>query len=167
MGRLKQLMVRKTSADWIQWVEMGRIGIKVTYEHAKSIKDPNGCFVVVLGRLFDIAGILVSGYTPTWDDDKFVTHIFSFLYDVDRHYPIIGVSFRTLFWTGPPLDLLQYPTLPWQNLPTKKGRYIQDGLALRPTIVGLQLLTLLFSFSVLNSRPNSTSCQQPRSKHNC
>ena len=55
----------------------------ITFEPLKSIEDPNGRFVAVSGRLFDIPVILVSAYAPVWDDDKFITQLFSSLPDID------------------------------------------------------------------------------------
>lgn len=73
----------------------------VSFEPTKAIEDPNGRFVAVSGRLFDIPVNLVSAYAPVWDDTKFITHLFSSLLDVDCHYPIIGSD----------LNLIQDPVL--------------------------------------------------------
>ena len=78
------------------------ISKNVTFEPTKSIEDPNGRFVAVSGRLFDIPVVLVSAYAPVWDDDKFITHLFSSLPDVDSHYPIIGGDFNLI--QDPDLD---------------------------------------------------------------
>jgi exonuclease III len=68
----------------------------ITFEPTKSIEDPSGRFVAVSGKLFDIPVILVSVYAPVWDDDKFITHLFSSLPDIDSHYPIIGGDFNLI-----------------------------------------------------------------------
>lgn len=68
----------------------------IIFEPTKSIEDPNGRFVAVSGRLFDIPVILVSAYAPVWDDDKFITHLFSSFPDIDGHYPIIGGDFNLI-----------------------------------------------------------------------
>ena len=56
----------------------------ITFEPTKSIEDPSGRFVAVSGKLFDIPVILVSVYAPVWDDDKFITHLFSSLPAITR-----------------------------------------------------------------------------------
>lgn len=77
------------------------ISKNITFEPTKSIEDPNGRFVAVPGRLFDIPVTLVSVYAPVWDDDKFISHLFSSLPDIDSHYPIIDGDF----------NLIQHPVL--------------------------------------------------------
>ena len=48
------------------------IGKNVLFEPSNSIEDPNGRFVAVSGKLFDIPVT----YAPVWDDDRFIAHFF-------------------------------------------------------------------------------------------
>lgn len=61
------------------------ISRNITFEPTKSIEDPNWHFLAVSGRLFDITVILVSAYAPVCDNDKFISHLFSSLPDIDSH----------------------------------------------------------------------------------
>ena len=74
------------------------INKNVTFEPTQTIEDPNGRFVSVSGKLFDIPVILVSTYAPVWDDDKFITHPLPFLIStvITPLLVVISTLFRSL-----------------------------------------------------------------------
>lgn len=65
----------------------------IPFELSNSIADPNGQFVIVLGRLSNMPVVMACVYAPTWDDDKLISILFSSLPEVDDHYVIVSGDF--------------------------------------------------------------------------
>lgn len=78
------------------------INKNVPFVFLNSIEDPNGRFVIITGRLYDLPVVMACVYAPTWDDDHFITSFFSSLPKVDDHYLIIGGDFNLI--QNPSLD---------------------------------------------------------------
>lgn len=104
---LKTSEILRIERPWMSHVFHSKFSVRVRgvaiifsknmmFEPTKSIEDPKGHFVSVSSRLFDIPGILVSAYAPVWVNDKFITHLFSSLLDIDSHYLIVGGDFSLI-----------------------------------------------------------------------
>lgn len=74
----------------------------VPFEFSDFTEDPHGRFVIISGRLCGTPVVIACVYTPTWDDDKFITNFFSSLPKVDDHYLIIVGDFNLI--DNPSLD---------------------------------------------------------------
>lgn len=72
----------------------------VPFSVDKSVLDPSGRFVMVSGRLHDIAILFVCVYGPNWDDNAFITKLFTFFPDLEGHYIIMGGDFNLVQDTG-------------------------------------------------------------------
>ena len=68
----------------------------VPFELSNCIEDSNGRFVIVSGTLCGLPVIMACVYAPTWDDDKFISRLFSSLPKVDDHYLICGGDFNLI-----------------------------------------------------------------------
>lgn len=62
----------------------------VHFNPEKVITDPNGRYIIVTGRLYEKQVILVSVYTPNWDDHNFVKSLFATIPNLDSHLLIMG-----------------------------------------------------------------------------
>uniref|UniRef100_A0A8P4G9K3 Reverse transcriptase domain-containing protein n=1 Tax=Dicentrarchus labrax TaxID=13489 RepID=A0A8P4G9K3_DICLA len=62
----------------------------VQFSHTKTIQDPSGKFIILIGKLYKSPIILVNIYGPNWDDPQFFTKVISSLTDVDTHQLIIA-----------------------------------------------------------------------------
>uniref|UniRef100_A0A674MN32 Endonuclease/exonuclease/phosphatase domain-containing protein n=1 Tax=Takifugu rubripes TaxID=31033 RepID=A0A674MN32_TAKRU len=66
----------------------------VAFESSSVVSDPNGRNVIVQGKLQNTPVVLASIYAPTWDDDKFMSKIFSNIPNAADHHIIIGGDFN-------------------------------------------------------------------------
>lgn len=64
------------------------------FEPISSISDPNGRYIIVVGKLLNTPVVLASVYAPTWDDDKFFSKFFSDIPKFADHHLIIGGDFN-------------------------------------------------------------------------
>lgn len=74
----------------------------VAFEPSSVVSDPNGRYVMVLGKLQNTPVVLASIYAPTWDDDKFMSKILSSIPNAAGHHIIIGGDFNQV--QDPDLD---------------------------------------------------------------
>lgn len=66
----------------------------VAFEPSTVISDPNGRYVIALGKLQNSPVVLASIYAPTWDDDKFISKFFSNIPNLADHHIVIGGDFK-------------------------------------------------------------------------
>lgn len=78
-----------------------------------TLADPNGRYVIVAGQLQNIPVVLACVYAPTWDDEKFISHLFSTLPDITDRHLIIGADFNLV--QDPALDRSSSKTLSLSN----------------------------------------------------
>ena len=62
----------------------------VRFDNTRTIQDPNGRFVILIGKLYNSPTILVNIYGPNWDDPQFFTKVIASLPDVNSHQLIIA-----------------------------------------------------------------------------
>lgn len=74
----------------------------VPFEHSEVISDPNGRYVVVVGKLFNTPLILANIYGPNWDNAQFFLNFFSTLPDLVSYKLILGGDFNCVL--SPQLD---------------------------------------------------------------
>lgn len=74
----------------------------VAFEPSSVFSDPSGHYVMVLGKLQNTPVVLASIYAPTWDDDKFMSKMFSNIPNAADHHIIIGGVFNQ--FQDPDLD---------------------------------------------------------------
>lgn len=68
----------------------------ILFEQHKIIADPDGRFVFVSGNLLGSLVILASVYGPNWDDDTFITKLFSSLPNLENYHLIMGGDFNLI-----------------------------------------------------------------------
>ncbi len=66
----------------------------VPFELAEVLSDPNGRYVIIIGKLRDVSVIMASIYAPNWDDDKFISNFFSSIPDIEKRHIIVGGDFN-------------------------------------------------------------------------
>lgn len=62
----------------------------VQFEESKSIRDKNGRYIIIQGKLFNKPVVLANVYAPNWDDVDFFRNLFSLLPGLDSHELILG-----------------------------------------------------------------------------
>ena len=60
------------------------------FEESKSIRDKNGRYIIIQGKLFNKPVVLANVYAPNWDDVDFFRNLFSLLPGLDSHELILG-----------------------------------------------------------------------------
>uniref|UniRef100_A0AAR2LV40 Endonuclease/exonuclease/phosphatase domain-containing protein n=1 Tax=Pygocentrus nattereri TaxID=42514 RepID=A0AAR2LV40_PYGNA len=64
---------------------------KKSWFNATNVKsDPFGRFIIVSGLLFCKPIVLVNIYAPNWDDDTFISKVFSLIPELNSHQMIFG-----------------------------------------------------------------------------
>lgn len=63
---------------------------KVQFIEEAIVKDKNGRYVIVQGKLFNTPVVLANIYTPNWDNVQFFSDLFSLLPNLDTHNLILG-----------------------------------------------------------------------------
>lgn len=66
----------------------------IPFEADDVITDLNGRFVIVSGTLCHTKVVLASIYAPNWDDEQFVSKIFTSIPNIETHHIIIGGDFN-------------------------------------------------------------------------
>lgn len=66
----------------------------IAFEPSSVISDPNGRYVMALGKLQNSPVVLASVYSPNWDDDKFISNFFSNIPNFTDHHIIVGGDFN-------------------------------------------------------------------------
>lgn len=66
------------------------------------ISDPNGRYLIVIGRMYDSPVLLVNIYAPNWDNADFFKQLFSSLPDMSSRFLLLGGDFNC--WLSPELD---------------------------------------------------------------
>lgn len=56
--------------------------------------DPNGGYVMVVGKLFQLNLILVNIYAPNFDDEQFFKKTISSIPNLDSHHLILSGDFN-------------------------------------------------------------------------
>lgn len=74
----------------------------IPFVHVKTISDPTGRFIIVMGHIYDTKLALVNLYTPNWDDESYFRQVFSMLLDLSLYSLILGGDFNC--WINPSLD---------------------------------------------------------------
>lgn len=62
----------------------------IPFEADDVIADLNGRFIIVSGTLCHIKVVLASIYAPNWDDEQFMSKIFTSFPNIETHHIIIG-----------------------------------------------------------------------------
>lgn len=95
------------------------ISRKVQFTPTETISDSNGCYVIVMGSLFQTPVILVSVYALNWDDVHFMKNLLSSLPNLNTHYLILGGDMNCV------IDL-QLNTCTRTVLPSKLSRALSS-----------------------------------------
>lgn len=66
------------------------INKSVSFVASETISDPNGRFVIVVGKLYSRPVILACVYAPNWDDSKFMSSFLSGIPYLDTHQLILA-----------------------------------------------------------------------------
>lgn len=66
----------------------------VLFEESNVIKDKNGRYIIVQGKLFNKPVVLANIYAPNWDNVDFFRNFFSLLPDLDSYDLILGGDFN-------------------------------------------------------------------------
>lgn len=66
----------------------------IPFEAEEVLADLNGRYVIVSGTLCHIKVILASIYAPNWDDEQFISKIFTVIPNIEKHHIIIGGDFN-------------------------------------------------------------------------
>ena len=74
----------------------------VPFAASETIADPNGRFVIVVGRLHTSPVILACVYAPNWDDFQFMYKFLSSIPHLDTHQLILSGDFNCVI--NPLLD---------------------------------------------------------------
>lgn len=104
---------KRVSCKWIGQIYHSRFNYKargtailirkgVPFEHSEVISDPNGRYIVVVGKLFNTPLILANIYGPNWDNAQFFLNFFSTLPDLNSYKLILGGDFNCVL--HPQLD---------------------------------------------------------------
>lgn len=67
---------------------------KIPFHVSKTILDPNGRYVIVVGKLFQLSLVLVNIYGPNFDDDIFFKKILSTIPNLDSHHLIMSGDYN-------------------------------------------------------------------------
>lgn len=67
---------------------------RVNFSPSQIIADPEGRYVIVVGKLFDISVVFVYIYAPNWDNPRFFTSLFSSIPNLNSHHLILGGDFN-------------------------------------------------------------------------
>ena len=66
----------------------------VLFEESNIIRDKNGRYVIIQGKLFNRPVVLANIYAPNWDNVDYFRNLFSLLTDLDLHDLIMGGDFN-------------------------------------------------------------------------
>lgn len=66
----------------------------VLFEESYIIRDKNGHYAIIQGKLFNRPVVLANFYAPNWDDVDFFRNLFSLLLSLDSHDLILGGDFN-------------------------------------------------------------------------
>lgn len=91
----------------------------VPFSATKTISDPYGRYVIVVGRIHNTPLILANVYGPNWDNDAFFRKFLFSLPDLDSHRLIIGGDFNCC------LDPILYRSSPTAIPLSKSGKIIK------------------------------------------
>lgn len=67
---------------------------KIPFQVSKIILDPNGRYVMVVGKLFQLSLVLVNIYGPNFDDDIFFKKMLSTIPNLDSHHLIMSGDYN-------------------------------------------------------------------------
>lgn len=104
---LRNRDIMRLKRSWIGYVFHSRFNAKargtailirndVMFEQHKTVADTEGRFIIVLGKLQSCPVILACVYGPNWDDDSFVSRLFSSMPDIENYYLILGGDFNMI-----------------------------------------------------------------------
>lgn len=82
----------------------------------KVIRDSNGRYVIITGKLYGRQVILISVHAPNWDDHEFVSSLFATIPNLDSHLLIMGGDMNCII--DPTLD----KSSPRSSAPTKMSQ---------------------------------------------
>lgn len=74
----------------------------IPFVHVKTISDPTGRFIIVMGHIYDTKVTLVNVYAPNWEDESFFRQVFSMLPDLFLYSLILSGDFNC--WIDPSPD---------------------------------------------------------------
>lgn len=74
----------------------------VSFSPSLTISDPNGRYVLVIGKLFNFNVVLANIYAPNCDDPQFFVRVFNLLPCLNSHLLIMGGDFN--FCLNPGMD---------------------------------------------------------------
>lgn len=80
----------------------------IHFNATNTISDPNGRYVMVVGKLFKLPVILVSIYAPNFDDHCFFERMFSSIPNLDSHHLILSGNYNLVM--DPVLDRSSHAT---------------------------------------------------------
>lgn len=63
---------------------------RVQFSSEQVISDPNRCYIIVVGVLFQTPVIMVGVYAPNWDCPNFMSSLLSSIPCLDSHHLIFG-----------------------------------------------------------------------------
>ena len=66
----------------------------IQFDATSTISDPNGRYVMVVGKLFQIPLIFVCIYAPNFDDHCFFERMFSSIPNLDSHHLILSGDYN-------------------------------------------------------------------------
>ena len=90
---------------------------------SRVIKDANGRYIIVSGKLFGTPIILANVYGPNWDNPQFFSQFIAKLPDINSHHLIIGGDFNCVL--DPILDRSRVGT---QSSISKSGEVLLSFL---------------------------------------
>uniref|UniRef100_A0A8C9XUT6 Uncharacterized protein n=1 Tax=Sander lucioperca TaxID=283035 RepID=A0A8C9XUT6_SANLU len=98
------------------------INKSVPFVSSEIKSDPNGRFVIVVGKLYSLPVTLACVYAPNWDDSKFMSNFPSGIPYLDTHQLILAGDCNCVM--SPLLDRSSTPVV----ARSKMAEYIEDFL---------------------------------------
>lgn len=104
---LRNREIMRLKRSWIGHIFHSRFNAKargtailirnnIMFEQHKIIADTEGRYIIVFGKLQNSLAILACVYGPNWDDDTFVSRLFSSMPDIENYYLILGGDFNMI-----------------------------------------------------------------------
>lgn len=115
----------------------------IAFEPSTLVFDPNGRYVIALGKLQNTPVVLASIYAPTWDNDKFISKCFSNISNFTDHHIIIGGNFNLVHVTDlgrsstKPSTLSKSASAQVSCGPTRHNRPLEDKVPLKQSLLVL------------------------------